>query len=95
MLNIGLTKLQLDDAVGGDEAGPTLDEGNDDKQAKAMRKSLLTKLRNKFEEGESVAVINGNGDKKEELEVVKEETDQETPGSAVKKARGGRGSIVA
>lgn len=52
MLNIGMTKLKLDDAVGGEEI--TLDgEGGskDDKTAKEVRKSLLTKLRNKFEAG--------------------------------------------
>jgi SWI/SNF-related matrix-associated actin-dependent regulator 1 of chromatin subfamily A len=56
MLNIGITKLQLDDAVGGEEvtldggegaAGP----GKDDKTAKEVRKSLLTTLRHKFEAG--------------------------------------------
>lgn len=51
-MNIGMTKLQLDDAVGGEEV--TLDgEGGskDDQTAKEVRKSLLTKLRNKFEAG--------------------------------------------
>jgi SWI/SNF-related matrix-associated actin-dependent regulator 1 of chromatin subfamily A len=54
MLNIGMTKLQLDDAVGGEEI--TLDgEGGskDDKTAKEVRKSLLTKLRTKFEAGDA------------------------------------------
>jgi len=56
MLNIGITKLQLDDAVGGEEV--TLDAGEgaagpgkDDKTAKEVRKSLLTTLRHKFEAG--------------------------------------------
>ncbi|EIW68885.1 hypothetical protein TREMEDRAFT_31047, partial [Tremella mesenterica DSM 1558] len=49
MLLIGQTKLQLDDAVGGEEL--TIDPGanQDDKTAKEVRKSLLTTLRNKFE----------------------------------------------
>jgi SWI/SNF-related matrix-associated actin-dependent regulator 1 of chromatin subfamily A len=47
MLAIGLTKLQLDDAVGGEA---TLDgEGGTDETAKEVRKSLLSTLRNKFE----------------------------------------------
>ena len=53
MLNIGLTKLQLDDAVGGEEIA--LDgeatNGKDDQTAKEVRKSLITTLRNKFEAG--------------------------------------------
>ncbi|WVQ92027.1 hypothetical protein IAS59_005835 [Cryptococcus gattii] len=52
MLEIGLTKLQLDDMVGGEEI--TLDgtdgAGADDKTAKETRKSLLTQLRTKFVE---------------------------------------------
>lgn len=53
MLNIGMTKLQLDDAVGGEER--TLDgEGKDDSTAKEIKKSLLTTLRNKFEAGGEV-----------------------------------------
>ncbi|AFR99038.2 hypothetical protein C343_07023 [Cryptococcus neoformans C23] len=55
MLEIGLTKLQLDDMVGGEEI--TLDgtdgAGADDKTAKETRKSLLTQLRTKFVESES------------------------------------------
>ncbi|WWD16642.1 hypothetical protein CI109_101072 [Kwoniella shandongensis] len=81
MLAIGMTKLQLDDAVGGEEI--TLDgqdgSGADDKTAKETRRSLLTTLRNKF-----VAV---GGD--DAMEVVKEEQEvgKSAPGS-VKKARG-------
>jgi SWI/SNF-related matrix-associated actin-dependent regulator 1 of chromatin subfamily A len=73
MLNIGLTKLKLDDAVGGEEV--TLDAGEgaagpgkDDKTAKEVRKSLLTTLRHKFEAGgeegtkiESIAEDLGEG----------------------------------
>jgi SWI/SNF-related matrix-associated actin-dependent regulator 1 of chromatin subfamily A len=50
MLNIGLTKLKLDDAVGGEET--SLDEGSkEDQTAKEVRKSLITTLRNKFDAG--------------------------------------------
>lgn len=54
MLNIGLTKLQLDDAVGGEEITLDGEAGSkDDQTAKEVRKSLLTKLRNKFEAGDA------------------------------------------
>lgn len=89
MLNIGLTKLQLDDAVGGEEI--TLDgevnNGKDDQTAKEVRKSLLTTLRNKFEAGDGKGGprvredINGTGEK----HVVKEEQAASTP--MKKKAR--------
>lgn len=49
MLNIGMTKLQLDDAVGGEEITLDGEAGKDDNTAKEVRKSLLTTLRNKFE----------------------------------------------
>jgi len=50
MLNIGLTKLKLDDAVGGEET--SLGDGaKEDQTAKEVRKSLITTLRNKFEAG--------------------------------------------
>ncbi|WVO18027.1 hypothetical protein L204_105725 [Cryptococcus depauperatus] len=51
MLEIGLTKLQLDDMVGGEEVSldGTDGAGADDKTAKETRKSLLTHLRTKFE----------------------------------------------
>lgn len=52
MLNIGITKLKLDDAVGGEEITLGGDGGNEDKTAKEARKSLLTTLRNKFEAGD-------------------------------------------
>ena len=71
MLAIGETKLQLDDAVGGDEitldgeiAGPAQ---KDDKMAKEMKKSLLTTLRNRFDghgvtaNGHSNNKTNGDG----------------------------------
>lgn len=49
MLNIGLTKLQLDDAVGGEETTLDGEAGSkEDNTAKEVRKSLLTTLRNKF-----------------------------------------------
>lgn len=51
MLNIGLTKLKLDDAVGGQEATLGMESAKDDQTAKEVRKSLLTTLRNKFEAG--------------------------------------------
>lgn len=63
MLNIGATKLKLDDAVGGGEdstaltaagGAPTLNGEagqKDDQTAKEMKKSLLTTLRNKFVAG--------------------------------------------
>ena len=54
MLNIGMTKLQLDDAVGGEEITLGTEGGSkDDKTAKEVRKSLLTKLRTKFEAGDA------------------------------------------
>lgn len=80
MLNIGITKLQLDDAVGGEEitldgeAGPQ----KDDQTAKEVRKSLLTTLRNKFDAGKE----HENG-KEEHLEGIVEEAEAPT----VKKAR--------
>jgi len=51
MFAIGMTKLQLDDAVGGEEVTLEVDGTGqkDDKTAKEVRKSLLTTLRNKFE----------------------------------------------
>ena len=53
MFAIGSTKLQLDDAVGGEETSLEIDGGaaaqKEDKTAKEMRKSLLSTLRNKFE----------------------------------------------
>lgn len=50
MLNIGLTKLKLDDAVGG-EGASLEDTAKEDQTAKEVRKSLITTLRNKFENG--------------------------------------------
>lgn len=55
ILSIGLTKLQLDDMVGGDtaETNDAVAEGGiagDDKTAKDVKKSLLTTLRHKFEQ---------------------------------------------
>jgi len=77
-----MTKLQLDDAVGGEEVSLEVDGGagaqKDDKTAKEVRKSLLTTLRNKFEAGPAV-----EEPIKEESEDVKEEM---TP--AKKVARG-------
>lgn len=85
MLNIGLTKLQLDDAVGGEEI--TLDgeanNGKDDQTAKEARKSLLTTLRNKFEAGGAKAV----DVESEEEPGLKEEPAEATP--TKKKARAG------
>lgn len=52
MLNIGMTKLQLDDAVGGEEITLDGEAGSkEDNTAKEVRKSLLTTLRNKFDAG--------------------------------------------
>jgi SWI/SNF-related matrix-associated actin-dependent regulator 1 of chromatin subfamily A len=55
MLAIGTTKLQLDDAVGGEEITLDGEAGGvaqkEDKTAKEVRKSLLTTLRNKFVAG--------------------------------------------
>ena len=63
MLNIGLSKLQLDDAVGGDEIALDGEATNskDDQTAKEVRKSLITTLRNKFE-AEPDKVGNGAAD---------------------------------
>lgn len=81
MLNIGLTKLQLDDAVGGEEI--TLDGeanvGKDEQTAKEVRKSLLTTLRNKFEAGGEAKPDEGDRKDVEKIEEIK------TP--MVKKAR--------
>jgi SWI/SNF-related matrix-associated actin-dependent regulator 1 of chromatin subfamily A len=86
MLSIGMTKLQLDDAVGGEEAALDGEANSDDKTAKEMRKSLLTTLRHKFE---------ADGGDKAKLEEVKEEEESKEPGAAEtgtgrtpKKARG-------
>lgn len=74
MLAIGLTKLQLDDAVGGEEITLDGEAGGaaqkDDKTAKEVRKSLLTTLRNKFDAG---AVKTELADVQEETLVEKEE----------------------
>lgn len=82
MLNIGITKLQLDDAVGGEEIA--LDgeagAGKDDKTAKEMRKSLLTTLRNKFDLG---GPAQGSS-----MEDIKEEEMAVGDKKEVKKARG-------
>ncbi|WWC87733.1 uncharacterized protein L201_002625 [Kwoniella dendrophila CBS 6074] len=84
MLAIGMTKLQLDDAVGGEEI--TLDgqdnSGQDDKTAKETRKSLLTTLRNKFVADDATVTAAGNA-----MEGIKEEDQLPLTGS-VKKARG-------
>ncbi len=82
MLNIGLTKLQLDDAVGGEEIAldGEANTGQDDQTAKEVRKSLLTTLRNKFEAGGG-NVENGITEDKP----VKEEQDGGT--TTTKKAR--------
>ncbi len=57
MLAIGDTKLQLDDAVGGEEVTLDGEAGGaaqkEDKTAKEVRKSLLTTLRNKFDAGKA------------------------------------------
>lgn len=77
MLAIGVTKLQLDDAVGGEEitldgeAGGTAQK--DDKTAKEVRKSLLTKLRNKFEAAPSsdpIREVREDEESKEEEETM-------------------------
>ncbi|OCF30483.1 hypothetical protein I316_07865 [Kwoniella heveanensis BCC8398] len=102
MLAIGMTKLQLDDAVGGEEIAldGTDNAGQDDKTAKEARRSLLTTLRNKFEaEGDGDAAMakgggvgagakgkTGMGTVKEEDEDV--DGDVVITGSSVKKARG-------
>ncbi|WVF67108.1 hypothetical protein IAT40_001853 [Kwoniella sp. CBS 6097] len=95
MLAIGMTKLQLDDAVGGEEIAldGTDNAGQDDKTAKEARRSLLTTLRNKFEaEGDGDAVMaNGGGGGKGKMGAVKEEDedgDVVITGTSVKKARG-------
>ncbi|KAL7419695.1 DNA-dependent ATPase fun30 [Cryptotrichosporon argae] len=92
ILAIGQTKLQLDDAVGGegDEtgAGATLDvdagtgaAAKDDRTAKEVKKSLLTTLRHKFEAGgDGMQEADGRIDVEDEPEI------EETPGK--KRARG-------
>jgi SWI/SNF-related matrix-associated actin-dependent regulator 1 of chromatin subfamily A len=82
MLNIGLTKLKLDDAVGGEEATLDMDGSKDDQTAKEVRKSLLTTLRNKFEAGPVK--------KEESLEQIAESSDdikEEVSHTPVKVAR--------
>jgi len=86
MLSIGQHKLQLDDAVGGDEIALDGDVGpgaqKDDKTAKEMKKSLLTTLRNKFHAGNGEeAKLEPNG-----KEVASQE-DEESSSPVVKKAR--------
>ncbi|OCF58061.1 hypothetical protein L486_04089 [Kwoniella mangroviensis CBS 10435] len=81
MLAIGMTKLQLDDAVGGEEI--TLDgadnSGQDDKTAKETRKSLLTTLRNKFVADDDAVKMEGiNEEDGDEIQIT----------GSVKKARG-------
>lgn len=85
MLSIGLTKLQLDDAVGGQES--TLDgEGSkEDRTAKEMRKSLLTTLRSRFEAGKEGATLPG-------LEGVKEEKENGAEAHDIKPVNGGDGA---
>ena len=86
MLNIGVTKLRLDDAVGGGEQGvagttdggaPTLNgeagAQKDDQTAKEMKKSLLTTLRNKFVAGN----VAGPGEIKAEGEADGDEEEEE------------------
>lgn len=75
-----MTKLQLDDAVGGQEKQ---EDGKDDNTSKEVRKSLLTTLRNKFEAGGDVMEVIPEI-KEEEKEVKKEEKVKKE----VKKARG-------
>lgn len=88
MLNIGLTKLKLDDAVGGEEITLDGEAGSkDDKTAKEVRKSLLTTLRNKFDAG-AVPSGNGNGataEAEKGLESVLEETPVKIARAAGKK----------
>jgi SWI/SNF-related matrix-associated actin-dependent regulator 1 of chromatin subfamily A len=102
MLNIGLTKLQLDDAVGGEEvtldggegsAGP----GRDDKTAKEVRKSLLTTLRHKFEAGGEDQKMVTLAEETENRESTKAEVpDVKVDGRSVvkKKARAGASQPV-
>jgi len=73
MLNIGLTKLKLDDAVGG-EGASLEDTGKEDQTAKEVRKSLITTLRNKFENGPVKPELKGEAE-----EEVKEEEVGKTP----------------
>lgn len=85
ILSIGLTKLQLDDMVGGEDAGSgaaTPGGAGDDKTAKELKKSLLTTLRKKFED---------QGDVKadEDAQAIDEDTVmEEMTATQVKKARG-------
>lgn len=72
-MNIGLTKLKLDDAVGG-EGASLEDTGKEDQTAKEVRKSLITTLRNKFENGPVKMEVKG-----EEDEEVKQEEVGKTP----------------
>lgn len=78
-MNIGLTKLKLDDAVGG-EGASLEDTGKEDQTAKEVRKSLITTLRNKFENGPVKSEV-----KNEVEEDIKEE--QEVGKTPVKIAR--------
>ncbi len=64
MLQIGITKLQLDDAVGGFSADGDADTGEAKKTETAVKKSLLTNLRAKLE-------IPKSEDVKEEVDDVK------------------------
>ena len=87
ILSIGVTKLQLDDMVGGTdtpESGSIVEGGaaDDEKTAKEMKKSLLTTLRKKFE-------AEGDAAKDDDDEAAKAEDDTPLPSSqGVKRAQG-------
>jgi SWI/SNF-related matrix-associated actin-dependent regulator 1 of chromatin subfamily A len=86
MFAIGSTKLQLDDAVGGEETSLEIDGGaaaqKEDKTAKEMRKSLLSTLRNKFE------AVPGSADAAKEEEDASVVELKAAPTPAKKVARG-------
>jgi SWI/SNF-related matrix-associated actin-dependent regulator 1 of chromatin subfamily A len=103
MLNIGMTKLRLDDAVGGGEesTAPTTAGGaptlsgeagqKDDQTAKEMKKSLLTTLRNKFVEGNGEDV---NGHDAEEDDGEDDSMGVKLEASQSKEVRKARGTQV-
>jgi len=93
MFAIGSTKLQLDDAVGGEETSLEIDGGaaaqKEDKTAKEMRKSLLSTLRNKFE------AVPGSADAAKEEEDASVVELKAAPTPAKKVARGATQAIPA
>jgi hypothetical protein len=87
MFKIGETKLLLDDAVGG-EAAAEGEEGQPDKTATEVKKSLLKTLRNKFETEEDEKVRQASPVKGDST-VAKDLGENGVQGSADEHVKGG------